>query len=498
MGTTSTNHKPGKYAIHGVEWSGISNFGDRKISEPFVPKAVVTDKGNIVTFDRLDTFVGSGPVGNEAVLYDRVAEPVPNEVYETFEKCYKENPPIVLNRQFDSMRNASELMKHLQNPNAYGIVSGRKPSGPCHFGHKLVIETIGFFQKNGAQIFVPIADNEARLDSKVKSEQQYKYFTADNLLDWGASGLNLDAAHVYLQSEEVRVMNISYAVARKLDMQLALDVYGRETFVDEMNFLFASLTQVGDILLPQHPDFGKTHSFMLSGADQDGNMSMTTTLSRRVLDSSNGDPGSARYINTAPSSLYIRSISNLEGKKESASEPETTIYLGPSRNVYGRTETGGKIMESIRILSLDDRVADTAEKVDRFSSIDNEKVMAAIRRRQPLFREFKGEKDMTADRFKHKVAEVLEAHQERRGRVFEYAVLEALEGYGADSCKNSAAIKRLIRIGEEKIPGFNRDRKPAAPTFWEAPSEANVPKEKRNVKTEWFYLVAEAAESLIA
>ena len=169
-----------------------------------------------------------------------------------------DKPPIVLNKQFDSTRNVEELLNYLSDPSSYGIASGRKPSGPCHFGHKLVIETISFFQKNGAQIFVPIADNEASLDPKIKMESQYKYFTADNLLDWGASGLNLDAAHIYLQSEEIRVMTISYAVARKLDMSLAIDVYGKETFADEMNFLFAGITQVGDILLPQHPDFGKS------------------------------------------------------------------------------------------------------------------------------------------------------------------------------------------------------------------------------------------------
>ena len=127
------------------------------------------------------------------------------------------------------MRNSEELIKHLNDPTRYGIVSGRKPSGPCHFGHKLVIETINFFQKNGAQIFVPIADNEASLDPKIKSESQYKYFAADNLLDWGASGLNLDAAHVYFQSEETRVMNIAYAAARRLDLATIVDVYGRES-----------------------------------------------------------------------------------------------------------------------------------------------------------------------------------------------------------------------------------------------------------------------------
>ncbi len=492
--------KPGKYAISGENgWTEIKSFGDRKnTSEPFIPKAVVTGNGNVIVFDRIEMLRrNGGPTGNEAVLYDNVADPVPQAVYSILRDSYAFVPPIVLNMQFDSMRNAEELIKHLHDPTSYGIASGRKPSGPCHFGHKLVIETISFFQKNGAQIFVPIADNEASLDPKIKNESQYKYFAADNLLDWGACGLNLDAAHVYLQSEEMRVMNIAYAAARRLDLATTVDVYGRETMADEMNFLFASLTQVGDILLPQHPDFGKRHSFMLSGADQDGNMSMTTTLANRAIQSYSNDPSATRYVKTAPSSLYVKSISNLDGKKESASEPDTTIYLGPSRNIYSRSEHGSKILESIRVLSLSDRIADSFEKIDRFNSKDAEKVAAAILRRQPLFAEFSSEKGMDVERFKNKLTEILNEHQSKRGAVFEHAVLKVLKDHKANGTENSEAAQKLIRTAKKKIPDFNAAKEPIAPRFWETPDSANVPESRKNVKTKWFYMVSEAAEDLM-
>lgn len=492
--------KPGKFVMTDNGWQETKTFGDRKDregSESVPVRAVVTDRGNVVIFDLLEKTVRKGPTGNEALLYDNVADSVSEELYSMLSN-YSSKPPIVLNKQFDSLRNAAELIKHLPYPETYGIASGRKPSGPCHFGHKLVIETLSFFQKNGAQIFVPIADNEAGLDSKIQNAAQYKYFAADNLLDWGASGLNLDAAHVYLQSEEIRVMNISYAVARNLDMQLTIDIYGRETFVDQMNFLFASLTQVGDILLPQHPDFGKAHSFMLSGADQDGNMAMTTALSRRMSEHLiTAGSHSMNYIKTIPSSLYVRSVANFEGKKESASETDTTIYLGPSRNLYQKTELGGKILADIRRLSLSDRITDTMEKIDRFEALDRKKVMAAVMRRQPLFKEFEHNKELDLDKFKCITADIIEVHLEKRRIVYEYALLRTLTDIKIGRQGNNKIIEDLITAGKQNVPGFDENKRPVPPSFWQVPEAAIVPEEKKKTATKWYQIVSNAAENLV-
>ena len=249
--------KPGKYAANGRRWVGVASFEDRKKpAEASIPKVVVTPNGNAILFERLANAVRTGPVGNEAVLYDNVGDPVPEQLYSTLGN-YSGKPLIVTNHRFDSLRNYSGMAEYLAHPETFGIASGRKPSGPCHFGHRLVIDTTSFFQRNKVQVFVPIADSEASLDRKIKNKAQYEYFIADNLLDWGASGLDLDAADIYLQSEEMRVMNIGYAMACGLDLPVTVDVYGRDTLADEMNYLFASIAQVGDILLPQHPDSGE-------------------------------------------------------------------------------------------------------------------------------------------------------------------------------------------------------------------------------------------------
>ena len=197
-----------------------------------------------------------------------------------------------------------------------------------------------------------------------------------------------------------------------------------------------------------------------------------------------------------PSSLYIRSISNLEGKKESASEPDTTIYLGPSRNVYVRTDTG-KVLDNIRKLSMNERVADTVEKVDRFNSKDSKKVMDAIMRRQPLFKEFEGEQNMDVDRFKHLVAEILAEHGERRKEVYEDALLRTLRSYDGKEAKNADAIEHIKTAGKQRISGFDENKKPVRPSFWSIPDEANVPEENRKVMTRWFNMIANVADQIV-
>jgi len=429
--------------------------------------SLTTKKYEIIfkELERLDT-----PKGFESVLYDNVGEPIDNSFYEIFND-YKNVPLFVKNKQFDSGRNLRNLVNFLKKPKDCGIVSGRKPSGACHFGHKLVIEALKFFQDNNVQIFIPIADLEASLDPKIKNKEQYQYLTADNLIDWGACGLNLDASHVYLQSEEIRVMNLAYALARGLTFDKYIDIYGRETVTDEFCFLFATITQVGDINLPQHKDFNKKHSFMVSGVDQDGHMNLTLILSKEIVNKG--------LTNTIPSSLYVRTVSNLKGKKESASEPETTLYLGSLRNLYSY-KNGKKTLEYIRKLSLEERIKDVNYKIDKFTKENKELVIESIERRKKIFPEF--EDVNTIDDFKNAIKDYIIEHQKRREEVFKYAVLKSYE----DGFLSKHEIKKL---------GIKKDE-PEPPYFWNK-SIDYIPEDKKLVKTKWYHQIAKVYDKIV-
>src|SRR3989344_1095059 len=284
-----------------------------------------------------------GPAGYESVYLHSEADPASEELYKQLDSL--DGRLLACKNKSIRQRNGSQLVQVLKEGKPIGIASGFKPSRACHFGHKLTSSAVSFFQKNGVQIFMPVADIECDMDTKI-SKEDYLFWAADNLIDWGANGINLDAAHVYLQSEEDRVFNLAYLLARGLTFDLAVDIYGfeklsgnheKENDKGEFPFLFAGITQVGDIILPQHKDFGNYHSFMVSGQDQDGHMKMTVELARRAFETGIELPG----IQTIPSGFYIPHIRGIIGKA-SSSKPETTLYLGsgPFReDLEGRIKT---------------------------------------------------------------------------------------------------------------------------------------------------------------
>ncbi|MBU2640114.1 MAG: hypothetical protein KKG75_05430 [Nanoarchaeota archaeon] len=365
-------------------------------------------------------------------------------------------------------------------------------------------------------MFVPVADVECRMDTGM-SEDQYLYWAADNLLDWGANGVNLDAAHVYLQSEERRVNDLAYAVARGLDFELAADTYGFEKLCGdpdkegdkgEFPFLFAGITQVGDILLAQHPDFGNYHSFMVSGQDQDGHMKMTNELVRRMFEA-----GRNIYdIHTNPSGLYVPHIRGFKSKKPgeapkmSSSWAPGTLYLGSghdNENINERIKSSLGKFDPSRLVRRD--MENCALDLVRFIDSFNEKSIV----------DFAEIYDSPHYKF---ILDKLECatREERSG------VQEAIDAYLTNVCKREGQdnvelvreslgetlrnhqIKRqevldyaITRANLPPRQGWDEDFTLDPPEFWEVPERAVVNSDRRN-KTEWFNIVEKAREKLIA
>lgn len=446
-----------------------------------------TNKGYAIIFMEPDTGVKlRGPVGKGSEVFDNVGEKITAETYNILDTKVDKELPIIRNRQFDSCRNTDILVKALQNPDETGIVSGRKPSGPCHFGHALLVNTLATLQKSGASIYLPIADLEVMLDKKVSNKTHGKMLAADNLLDWGALGLNLDKTHVYLQSEEIRVMNFAYMASRDVLFEDGIDIYGVETMANEFNFVFAGLAQVGDILLPQHKDFGKKYSIMVSGADQDGHMTMTTTLSKMLA--------SEGTINNPPASLYVRTITSLSDKKEAASEPGVTLYLGSMRNVYNYAADGKReSLKEIKLLSLDERIADVYAKVDKFSVENRGKVVSAIKRRVAVFKELEGLNPEDLEEFKARTKDMLIKHEARRRAVYAYALKLALNDYEADTNTNPKKIEKIRKL----LNNNDLMKQGNAPAFWDYSKAGTIPEDLHHVRTKWYQQIAEVADLIM-
>lgn len=437
----------------------------------------------------IEEIAEGGPGGYESVYLMSEGDPARDDLYSLLDNFQGDLLPA--KNKVIRQRNGQVLVSTLKEDRPFAIVSGFKPSGAYHFGHKLTSSAVAFFQKNGGQAFVPVADIECEMDKKLTREQ-YQYWAADNLLDWGANGVNLDAAHVYLQSEEFRVNALSYIVARSLKFKFATDIYGAEKMIEDFPFLFAGITQVGDILLPQHRDFGNNHSFMVSGQDQDGHMKMTVTLTDATFKSGIDMLG----VETIPSGFYIPHIRGISGDKASSSKAEGTIYLGSGPTNEGLTD---RIKGSQR--KLDKAKADHLEKcaLDMVRYIDcfnrNNTVPFEKLVEHPKYREMQSALGVAVSREEQEVAQ---------GEIDTF-MINACKDYSQDNVEIirdtlAAALtehqqKRADVLQYAQSKSSSQVSLPL-PGFWAVPDRAVVAAEKRNA-TQWFDLIANASAQII-
>jgi tryptophanyl-tRNA synthetase len=424
-----------------------------------------------------------GAAGYESTYLTSEGDPATPEMYEQLNSM--DGTLLPAENKTIRQRNGSELLNSLREGLPVGIASGFKPSGAYHFGHKLTSSAVSFFQKNGAQIFVPVADIECDMDTRM-SKEEYLYWAADNLLDWGANGVNLDAAHVYLQSEERRVNDLSYILARALTFDFAVDTYGFDKMHKEFPFLFAGITQVGDIVLPQHSDFGNQHSFMVSGQDQDGHMKMTVGLVEKTLESGMSLLGTQ----TVPSGFYIPHIRGLSGKKASSSKPKGTLYLGSGPNR----------------LNLTDRINAVHNAIDE-TLADQELQLSVKKGMLDLVRYIGFFNDQSSINFGEALGNIPRVVQRAlaesedsslRNEIIDNYLINECESRGQD---NVSLVRDSIADALKEHQQKRQEVLEAAlggptPEFWNVPERAVIDPTKRN-KTEWKDLIKQAEGDLI-
>lgn len=445
----------------------------------------------------IEELVEGGPGGYESVYLTSEGDPAPQQLYTIFDRLNGRLLPAS-NRQI-RQRNGTALLDALTDDKSIAVVSGFKPSGAYHFGHKLTSAAVGFFQKNGGQAFVPVADIECEMDTRMPREQ-YQFWAADNLLDWGANGVNLDAAHVYLQSEEHRVNSLSYHVARSLSFKLATDIYGAQKLIDDFPFLFAGITQVGDILLPQHQEFGVHHSFMVSGQDQDGHMKMTIALAQATLDSGAGFLG----VQTVPSGFYIPHIRGISGDKASSSRTEGTLYLGAgptNEDLVERTASTLRKLDGADKDNMEKCSLDMVRNIDYFNN-----------RSRVLFQEITSEPgyQFLQDNVSSAVSREDQARAQNALDVFLIKhcmdqgqnnveiIRDCLPGALLDHYKKRVAILDYAKSKAAYRPsgGWGDDESPLQPDFWMVPDSARVNQDRRN-STQWFHIIDRASDQII-
>lgn len=204
------------------------------------------------------------------------------------------NPSPHLSRGIDfGQRDLGRILDAVDKNKPYAVMSGIKPTGDFHLGTKMTADDMVYFQslsKKGT-VFYAVADVEAYADNGLSFEQTSKIATR-NVADILALGLDPDRAVVYLQSEELKVMQLGTVFSRGVTNNMLRAIYGER----QIGLYLAALFQAGDILMPQLEELGGPKPVLVPvGADQDPHIRLARDLAARYHDEYGFIPPSAVY-----------------------------------------------------------------------------------------------------------------------------------------------------------------------------------------------------------
>ena len=106
--------------------------------------------------------------------------------------------------------------KRLSNP--FGVLTGLMPSGLMHMGHSMVIDQVNWFQKQGGDVTIAVADLESTATRGITLSEGRKIATEEYVSYYAALGLDPDKTNVYFQSERNIVQRLGFQLVKRTNL----------------------------------------------------------------------------------------------------------------------------------------------------------------------------------------------------------------------------------------------------------------------------------------
>jgi tryptophanyl-tRNA synthetase len=206
-----------------------------------------------------------------------------------------EPSPLMRRGVIFGQRGFDPVARAIKRAEPFGVLTGLMPSGPMHFGHKLVMDQAAYYQRLGADVTITVADVEAWATRNMSLEKAREYAFRYYIPYYLALGLDPKNAQIYFQSKRTAVKDLSWKLGRKVNWSTMESIYGF-TGSTNMSHAVAPLVQVGDILHVQQPEHGGPRPVVVPvGVDQDPHIRLTRdlALANRIFKIQPGAEGSA-------------------------------------------------------------------------------------------------------------------------------------------------------------------------------------------------------------
>lgn len=170
----------------------------------------------------------------------------------------------------------------IKNNKPFVVLDGFMPTGKAHFGHKMVMDQIVWYQKQGGIVVVGMADREAHAVRGLTWEECRQIGVEEYITSLIALGLQPEKTRIYFQSESQPVKDLAFELGTKVNFSEMAAIYGfsGETHLAHM---IAVLTQGADILHSQLPMYeGPIPVVVPVGADQDPHIRLTRDIASKM------------------------------------------------------------------------------------------------------------------------------------------------------------------------------------------------------------------------
>lgn len=272
---------------------------------------------------------------------------------EATDKVFKDlpDPPQLFRRGVVfGHRGFDRVARAVKNGDPWAVLTGLMPSGPMHFGHKMVLDQVAYYQRLGADVVICVADIEAYATRGLTLERA-REIAEGYIENYLALGLSPERLQVYYQSERRAVKDLAWQIGKHVNWSTMQAIYGFEGATN-LAHVFAPLVQVGDILHVQTAAMGGPRPVVVPvGVDQDPHLRLTRDLADatrqfKVAVNPNG-PGLTVAVSGAGSLGTLESVF----PKVLAERPPKGVD-DDSRRVSALKDLTGRVMVDVLVKEL--------------------------------------------------------------------------------------------------------------------------------------------------
>jgi len=179
-------------------------------------------------------------------------------------------------------RDLDMVLEAKRKGDSFGVLTGLMPSGKMHLGHSMVIDQVKWFQEQGGDVTIAVADLESTATRGISLSEGKKIAKEEYVANYAALGLDPEKTTVYFQSQRSVVQKLGFQLGKRTNLSELEAIYGFDGSTN-LAHVQAPLVQAGDILHPQLDEYGGLRPIVVPvGIDQDPHLRLTRGLAAKT------------------------------------------------------------------------------------------------------------------------------------------------------------------------------------------------------------------------